>query len=56
MELCIIAGLPYAGLHVVDLTHPTLAEGIGALLLSEPLAQNLSMRSAGEERTKKSSS
>jgi hypothetical protein len=30
------------------LTHPTPAEGIGALFLSEPSAQNQSMRMASQ--------
>ena len=46
--LAIIARLPYKALRDAVLTHPTLAEGIGALFSSEPLAQNQSMRMASQ--------
>ena len=44
VQVAIIAGLPYTALRDAVLTHPTLAEGIGALFSSEPSAQNQSMR------------
>jgi pyruvate/2-oxoglutarate dehydrogenase complex dihydrolipoamide dehydrogenase (E3) component len=46
VQVAIIAGLPYTALRDAVLTHPTLAEGIGALFSSEPSAQNQSMRMA----------
>jgi pyruvate/2-oxoglutarate dehydrogenase complex dihydrolipoamide dehydrogenase (E3) component len=44
VQVAIIAGLPYTALRDAVLTHPTLAEGIGALFSSKPSAQNQSMR------------
>src|SRR5580704_3603441 len=46
VQVAIIAGLPYTALRDAVLTHPTLAEGIGALFSSEPSGQNQSMRMA----------
>jgi pyruvate/2-oxoglutarate dehydrogenase complex dihydrolipoamide dehydrogenase (E3) component len=46
VQIAIIAGLPYTALRDAVLTHPTLAEGIGALFSSEPSGQNQSMRMA----------
>ena len=48
VQVAIIAGLPYTALRDAVLTHPTLAEGIGALFSSEPSAQNQSMRMASQ--------
>jgi pyruvate/2-oxoglutarate dehydrogenase complex dihydrolipoamide dehydrogenase (E3) component len=36
VQIAMIAGLPYTGFRDVILTHPTLAEGLGALFSSEP--------------------
>ncbi len=44
----IAAALPYTALRDAVLTHPRLAEGIGALFSSEPSTQNQSMRMAGQ--------
>jgi len=41
-----IAGLPYTALRDAVLTHPALAEGLGALFSSQPSAQNQRMRTA----------
>ena len=46
VQVAMIAGLPYTALRDAVLTHPTLAEGIGALFSSEPSAQNQSKRMA----------
>ena len=40
VQIAMIAGLPYTALRDAILTHPTLAEGLGALFSSEPSAQN----------------
>ncbi|MGC2330175.1 MAG: FAD-dependent oxidoreductase [Candidatus Acidiferrales bacterium] len=48
VQIAMIAGLPYTALREAVLTHPTLAEGIGALFSSEPAAQNQRMRTAGQ--------
>ena len=48
VQIAIIAGLPYTALRDAVLTHPTLAEGIGALFSSEPSVQNQSMRMASQ--------
>src|ERR1700722_694789 len=48
VQVAIIAELPYTALRDAVLTHPTLAEGIGALFSSEPSAQNQSMRMASQ--------
>jgi hypothetical protein len=40
VQIAMIAGLPYTALRDAVLTHPTLAEGLGALFSSEPSAQN----------------
>jgi len=48
VQIAIIAGLPYTALRDAALTHPTLAEGIGALFSSEPSVQNQSMRMASQ--------
>ena len=36
-QIAMIAGLPYTAFRDAILTHPTLAEGLGALFSSEPL-------------------
>jgi pyruvate/2-oxoglutarate dehydrogenase complex dihydrolipoamide dehydrogenase (E3) component len=36
VQIAMIAGLPYTGFRDAILTHPTLAEGLGALFSSEP--------------------
>jgi len=46
VQIAMIAGLPYTALRDAVLTHPTLAEGIGALFSSEPAAQNQRTRAA----------
>jgi pyruvate/2-oxoglutarate dehydrogenase complex dihydrolipoamide dehydrogenase (E3) component len=45
-QIAMIAGLPYTALREAVLTHPTLAEGIGALFSSQPTTQNQRMRTA----------
>jgi len=44
VQIAMIAGLPYTALRDAILTHPTLAEGLGALFSSEPSTQNQRMR------------
>jgi pyruvate/2-oxoglutarate dehydrogenase complex dihydrolipoamide dehydrogenase (E3) component len=44
VQVAMIAGLPYTAFRDAIFTHPTLAEGLGALFSSEPLAQNQRMR------------
>jgi pyruvate/2-oxoglutarate dehydrogenase complex dihydrolipoamide dehydrogenase (E3) component len=44
VQIAMIAGLPYTALRDAILTHPTLAEGLGALFSSEPSAQNQRMQ------------
>jgi pyruvate/2-oxoglutarate dehydrogenase complex dihydrolipoamide dehydrogenase (E3) component len=46
VQIGMIAGLPYTAFRDAVLTHPTLAEGLGALFSSEPSAQNQRMRMA----------
>jgi pyruvate/2-oxoglutarate dehydrogenase complex dihydrolipoamide dehydrogenase (E3) component len=46
VQIAMIAGLPYTALRDAVLTHPTLAEGLGVLFLSEPVAQNQRTRAA----------
>ena len=46
VQTAMIAGLPYTALRDAVLTHPTLAEGLGALFSSEPVAQNQRTRAA----------
>jgi pyruvate/2-oxoglutarate dehydrogenase complex dihydrolipoamide dehydrogenase (E3) component len=46
VQIAMIAGLPYTALRDAILTHPTLAEGIGVLFSSEPVAQNQRLRAA----------
>ena len=36
VQIAMIAGLPYTAFRDAILTHPTLAEGLGALFSSEP--------------------
>lgn len=48
VQIAMIAGLPYTALRDAVLTHPTLAEGIGALFSSEPSAQNQRMQMANQ--------
>jgi len=48
VQVAIIAGLPYTALRDAVLTHPTLAEGIGALFSSKPSAQNQSKRMSSQ--------
>jgi pyruvate/2-oxoglutarate dehydrogenase complex dihydrolipoamide dehydrogenase (E3) component len=40
VQVAMIAGLPYTAFRDAVLTHPTLAEGLGTLFLSEPTARN----------------
>jgi pyruvate/2-oxoglutarate dehydrogenase complex dihydrolipoamide dehydrogenase (E3) component len=44
VQVAMIAGLPYTAFRDAIFTHPTLAEGLGALFSSEPSAQNQRMR------------
>jgi pyruvate/2-oxoglutarate dehydrogenase complex dihydrolipoamide dehydrogenase (E3) component len=46
VQVAMIAGLPYTALRDAVLTHPTLAEGIGVLFSSQPVAQNQRTRAA----------
>jgi pyruvate/2-oxoglutarate dehydrogenase complex dihydrolipoamide dehydrogenase (E3) component len=46
VQVAMIAGLPYTALRDAVLTHPTLAEGLGALFSSEPIARNQRTRAA----------
>jgi pyruvate/2-oxoglutarate dehydrogenase complex dihydrolipoamide dehydrogenase (E3) component len=46
VQIAMIAGLPYTALRDAVLTHPTLAEGLGVLFSSEPVAQNQRTRAA----------
>jgi hypothetical protein len=41
-----IAGLPYTKLRDAVITHPTMAEGLGALFSSEPTSRNEQVRKA----------
>jgi pyruvate/2-oxoglutarate dehydrogenase complex dihydrolipoamide dehydrogenase (E3) component len=46
VQVAMIAGLSYTAFRDAVLTHPTLAEGLGALFSSEPTARNQRMRTA----------
>lgn len=46
VQIAMIAGLPYTAFRDAVLTHPTLAEGLGALFSSEPTIRNERMRTA----------
>ncbi len=46
VQIAMIAGLPYTALRDAVLTHPTLAEGLGVLFSSDPVAQNQRTRAA----------
>jgi pyruvate/2-oxoglutarate dehydrogenase complex dihydrolipoamide dehydrogenase (E3) component len=46
VQIAMIGGLPYTTLRDAILTHPTLAEGIGVLFSSEPVAQRERTRAA----------
>jgi pyruvate/2-oxoglutarate dehydrogenase complex dihydrolipoamide dehydrogenase (E3) component len=46
VQVAMLAGLPYTAFRDAVLTHPTLAEGLGALFGSEPTARNQRARSA----------
>jgi pyruvate/2-oxoglutarate dehydrogenase complex dihydrolipoamide dehydrogenase (E3) component len=46
VQVAMIAGLPYTALRDAVLTHPTLAEGLGVLFSSEPVAENQRTRAA----------
>jgi pyruvate/2-oxoglutarate dehydrogenase complex dihydrolipoamide dehydrogenase (E3) component len=46
VQVAMIGGLPYTALRDAVLTHPTLAEGLGALFSSEPVVQNQRTRAA----------
>ncbi len=48
VQVAMIAGLPYTALRDAVLTHPTLAEGLGALFSSEPSVQNQRTRAANQ--------
>ncbi len=41
VQIAMIAGLPYTPFRGAILTHPTLAEGLGALFSSEPSTVNV---------------
>jgi pyruvate/2-oxoglutarate dehydrogenase complex dihydrolipoamide dehydrogenase (E3) component len=46
VQVAMIAGLPYTAFRDAVLTHPTLAEGLGALFSSEPTSRNEQARNA----------
>jgi hypothetical protein len=46
VQVAMIASLPYTALRDAVLTHPTLAEGLGALFSSEPTTRNEQVRKA----------
>jgi pyruvate/2-oxoglutarate dehydrogenase complex dihydrolipoamide dehydrogenase (E3) component len=46
VQVAMIAGLPYTAFRDAVLTHPTLAEGLGALFSSEPTTRNQRVRMA----------
>lgn len=48
VQVAMIAGLPYTALRDAVLTHPTLAEGLGALFSSKPEARNEQTRTASQ--------
>ena len=41
VQIAMFAGMPYTALRDAILTHPTLAEGLGALFSSEPSTVNV---------------
>jgi hypothetical protein len=41
VQIAMIAGMPYTALRDAILTHPTLAEGLGASFSSEPSTVNV---------------
>jgi hypothetical protein len=41
VQIAMIAGMPYTAFRDAILTHPTLAEGLGALFSSEPSTVNV---------------
>ena len=41
VQIAMITGMPYTALRDAILTHPTLAEGLGALFSSEPSTVNV---------------
>src|SRR5205807_5945282 len=41
VQIAMIAGLPYTAFRDAILTHPTLADGLGALFSSEPSTVNI---------------
>jgi pyruvate/2-oxoglutarate dehydrogenase complex dihydrolipoamide dehydrogenase (E3) component len=47
VQIAMIAGLPYTALRDAVLTHPTLAEGLGALFSSAATVQNQQTRAVG---------
>jgi pyruvate/2-oxoglutarate dehydrogenase complex dihydrolipoamide dehydrogenase (E3) component len=46
VPIAMIAGLPYTGLREAVLTHPTLVEGLGVVLVGTFCAKNQRMRMA----------
>jgi pyruvate/2-oxoglutarate dehydrogenase complex dihydrolipoamide dehydrogenase (E3) component len=46
VQVAMIGGLPYTAFRDAVLTHPTLAEGLGALFSSEPTTRNQRARTA----------
>ena len=48
VQVAMLAGLPYTALRDAVLTHPTIAEGLGALFGSEPTTRNQRARSASQ--------
>jgi pyruvate/2-oxoglutarate dehydrogenase complex dihydrolipoamide dehydrogenase (E3) component len=46
VQVAMLAGLPYTAFRDAVLTHPTLAEGLGALFGSEPATRNQRARTA----------
>jgi hypothetical protein len=48
VQMAMNGGLPYTAFRDAILTHPTLAEGLGALFSSEPSAQNQRVRTANQ--------
>src|SRR6267378_6175479 len=50
VQIAMIAGLPYTAFRDAILTHPTLAEGLGALFSSEPSTVNIAAAVNGKER------
>ena len=48
VQVAMIASLPYTAFRDAVLTHPTLAEGLGALFASEPTVRNQRARTANQ--------